>query len=163
MEKQIKDLSANHRKFGLDEKWITLLEEYISPIPGDFCSPSALVPVHTELMGEHVFVKQVGNHWDISGLIDFEPSMTAIPEYDFCAVGVFITRGDGELLRLFLSSYGYEDSQLTAELSRRLMKLLLLHRYCYLEWFISFLPEPERFTRIKQLEQCWFGGLIGKN
>ena len=83
--------------------------------------------------------------------------MVGHAEYEFCAVGLFLSQGDKDLFRLFLSSYGYGDSDLTAELSRRILGFLLLHRYSNLNWFLTFIPANRRFTRLAQLEQYWYG------
>lgn len=89
--------------------------------------------------------------------ISFEPSMVGQREYDFCAVGIFITQGNSGLFREFLSSYGYADSDLTDDLRRRIMMWLLLHRYSNLSWFLTLIPGTSNLTKLEELEQYWFG------
>jgi hygromycin-B 7''-O-kinase len=150
-------LIDNHRAFGLDERWVSQLTDYCDSISIDLHDPTQIAPLHTELMQEHIFVVRKGDEWHLSGLIDFEPSMIGHREYEFCAVGLFLTQGNRDLFRLFLSSYGYVEKELTADLSRRLMKLLLLHRYSNLKWFMTMIPPELRITTLRQLEQFWFG------
>jgi hygromycin-B 7''-O-kinase len=150
-------LVANHRNCGLSEEWIAQLRDYVDGCPQDFLDPLPPVPLHTELMQEHILLERTGAEWTPAGLVDFEPSMVGHADYEFCAVGLFITRGDRNLFRLFLSSYGYHEQDLTDELSRRIMTLMLLHRYSNLKWFFTFLPEGMRFTRLRQLEEYWYG------
>lgn len=157
IDHQIESLLDNHRSYDLDQAWIDQFEAYIDDCPLNPHNPDCLVPLHTELMGEHIFVRETRGRWTVSGLIDFEPSMVGHAEYEFCAVGLFLSRGDKDLFRLFLSSYGYGDSDLTDELSRRIMGFLLLHRYSNLKWFLSFLPPDARLTRLGELEQYWYG------
>ena len=72
-------------------------------------------------------------------------------------MGLFLTGGDRELFRHFLAAYGYQEAALTDELSRRIMVLLLLHRYGNLRRFLDLLPAGRQFSRLQELEQHWFG------
>jgi hygromycin-B 7''-O-kinase len=155
MAQQQTHLLEHHRAFGLAQPWVEQVEVYMRLHPLAFADPSQQVPLHTEVMREHVFVRQEGPAWALAGLIDFEPSMLGQREYEFAAVGVFITRGRRELLRQFLLGYGYTEAELTPLLSRKIMQLLLLHRYCNLNWFLTLTPPG--LTRLEELEQFWFG------
>jgi hygromycin-B 7''-O-kinase len=150
-------LVANHRAFGLEDKWLEMLVPYLGTCPLDAHDPDRIGPLHTELMPEHIFVTGHAGSWTISGLIDFEPSMVGHAEYEFAAVGVFLSRGDRCLLRRFLTVYGYRCGDLNRELSRRMMGFLLLHRYSNLKWFMASLPDKGGFARLEDLEQYWFG------
>ena len=157
IDNQCKSLLDIHRKFGLGQPWISQLNTYMEQDFPEVHNPEHLVPLHTELMPEHVIVRQVDAGWTLAGLVDFEPSMIGHAEYEHCAVGLFLTPGDTGLFRTFLSSCGYADSELTPALSRRIMQLLLLHRYGNLHRFLSQLPAHLSFTDLEQLEQYWFG------
>ena len=157
IEHQEKALLDNHRSFGLGGLWLNQLSDYLDTCRLDLHDPARLAPLHTELMLEHIFIKKSGTQWVLSGLIDFEPSMVGHIEYEFCAVGLFLTRGERDLFRAFLSSYGYPETELTDELSRRIMGLMLLHRYSNLKWFLTLLAADAQFTELRQLEQSWYG------
>ena len=83
--------------------------------------------------------------------------MVGHTEYEFCAVGIFITQGNPRLLRLFLSAYGYTTAALTPAFSRRMMALLLLHRYSNLRWFRNRAAGMAEMANLQQMEQYWFG------
>jgi hygromycin-B 7''-O-kinase len=157
IEGQQAGLLANQRSFGLEEQWLAQLDRYVGSASIDFHDPALMAPLHTELMRQHVLVRQDGNRWTISGLVDFEPSMVGHREYEFCAVGLFITAGDRDLLRLFLSSYGYDETALTQDLSRRIMVFTLLHRYGNLRKFLGLIPADLGLANLAQLEIYWFG------
>jgi hygromycin-B 7''-O-kinase len=157
IDQQQANLLSNHTAYGLPPEWLDQLPNYIDAIPLDLHNPARMAPLHTELMQEHLFVKPEGNGWVISGLIDFEPSMVGHREYELGAVGLFITQGDHELWRMFLSAYGFQQADLTPELSRRIMKWVLLHRYSNLQWFLTLIPEGVPKTKFEHLEQYWFG------
>lgn len=150
IDHQRQNLLVNHRNFGLAQEWLDQLVAYVDSLAIDFHDPAQMVPLHTELMQEHIFVQREGDRWKLSGLIDFEPSMIGHREYEFCAVGLFLTQGDKNLFQTFLAAYGYAEF----DVSRRIMIFLLLHRYCNLNWFFTFLPQP--MTTLQQLEQFWF-------
>ena len=157
IDHQVEALTANHRAFGLEERWVEMLASYLDTCPIDPHDPTRIGPLHTELVPEHVFVTGHAGRRTISGLIDFEPSMVGHAEYEFAAVGVFLSRGDREALRRFLTAYGHCSRDLNRELSRRMMGFLLLHRYANLKWFMTFLPPQSGFARLEDLEQFWFG------
>jgi hygromycin-B 7''-O-kinase len=155
IEEQRTNLVDHHRAYGLEPLWLDQLVEYVESCPIDYHDPARLVPLHTELMPDHLFVQAQGSEWRLTGLIDFEPWMMGYAEYEFAAVGLFITQGNRDLFRLFLNSYGYQE--IPADLSRQIMVFLLLHRYSNLNWFLNLLPPDHGFTTLHQLEQYWYG------
>lgn len=154
---QMENLIKNHQGYKLAEKWLSQLEEYMDFPSLDAHNPAHMVPLHTEFMGDHIFVKRENGGIICSGLIDFEPSMVGHVEYEFCAPGVFVTQGNPKLFRLFLTSYGLPETELTPQLSRRVMMFVLLHRYCDMNWFVSLIPDHFHFETLAQLEKYWFG------
>lgn len=157
IENQRESLLQRHREFGMPPEWIKQLEKYTADCPEELLHPERLMPLHTELMQEHLFVSKQGSQWKLTGLIDFEPSMTGNAEYEFCAAGIFLTQGRKKLFRRLLSSYGYDANALTPALSRRIMILLLLHRYGNVHRFLNQLPGLPQFSTLEELEQYWFG------
>lgn len=156
IDRQRQNLLTNHEKLGLEPHWLNQLEEYVATVTIDFHEQQNMVPLHTELMPDHFFVNPADGEWRLSGLIDFEPALVGLREYDFAAVGVFLTQGNPALFRTFLTAYGYQVTDLTDDFRRRLMILLLLHRYCRLSWFLQLIPASYQMTRLAQLEAYWF-------
>lgn len=143
------NLLKNHSEFGLDHAWTKKIIQFIQNTdPIEFSSTTAIC--HTEIMKEHIFVTKGLNGFKVTGLIDFEPSMAAIPEYDFCSVGLFVSAGEEGLFKHFLKSYGYRGS------STGIMRMLLLHRYSNMKWFISTIPDSLDLRSIEDLSNYWF-------
>jgi hygromycin-B 7''-O-kinase len=157
IEQQHENLLSHHQGYGLDPAWLAQLPDYLNGCGLEMQEAGQLAPLHTELMPEHIFVRQEGARWTLSGLIDFEPAMVGQAEYEFCAVGLFLTPGNKRLFRLFLASYGYPEAVLSGALSRRIMGLMLLHRYSNLKRFLTSLPPHLQFTQLGELEQYWYG------
>ncbi len=143
------NLEKSHKEFGLNKIWTDKISDYIKKTePVEFSSETVFC--HTEIMKEHLFVKNGRKGYEITGIIDFEPSMAAIPEYDFCSVGLFISEGEKELFQHFLNSYGYSGN------SSSVMRMLLLHRYSNMKWFMSTIPESITVNSVEDLCRYWF-------
>lgn len=139
-----------------------LAEEWVEQIPGFLASqdlralaeaPQALL--HTEIMREHVLVREGRAGWELGGLFDFEPARLGAAEYDVASVGVFLAAGEPELLRAYLRGYGYADRLLTDALQERFMVYTLLHRYSNLRWYLERLPARSAST-LHALAREWF-------
>ncbi|HET6290724.1 MAG TPA: aminoglycoside phosphotransferase family protein, partial [Amycolatopsis sp.] len=92
-----------HRRTGLDESWIARIPAFLDSV--DLGDPPA-VPLHTEFMRDHLMVVHDGERPRLTGLFDFEPAMRGAAEYDFVAVGLFVSGGDKDFLRRLLAGYG---------------------------------------------------------
>ncbi len=152
IDEQKKYLIDNHIAYGIDASRLGEISKFIrlgSPIEDTMRK----VICHTEIMREHLFITCSEQGIELSGLLDFEPSMIAVPQYDLCAAGLFITAGDGELFRILLNAY---DPNWIPH-PHEIMRMLLLHRYSNLRWFISMLPEHMRDRNISELAEYWFG------
>jgi hygromycin-B 7''-O-kinase len=117
-------------------------------------NPEPRVLLHTEIMREHLFV--VPDPWRLSGVVDFEPAMPGAREYEFVAVGCFVSATDARFLRDVLLGYGYAADELGPELSRRLLAWGLLHRYADLAWWLERMPFPGT-PSLAELAGWWFG------
>jgi len=62
-------------------------------------------------------------------LIDFGDVMTGRGEYDLLGPSAFMTAGVPRRVRSLFGGFGYSASDITPALKRRLMALMLLHRF----------------------------------
>jgi hygromycin-B 7''-O-kinase len=144
---------ARQRARGLDVRWAAQIPEFLDSVP---LPPSPPVLLHTEVMREHLLATSgPAGGWSLSGLYDFEPAMMGDPEYEFVAVGVFVSRGDARFLRRLLTAYGYPDDRLDAALQRRLLAYTLLHRYSDLSWYLEEMPAPPAPTLDALAARWW--------
>ncbi|WP_040924364.1 phosphotransferase family protein [Saccharomonospora iraqiensis] len=137
---------------GLARHWLDQIPDYLDRVGLGTPAP---VLLHTEFLPAHVLVRHDGRRWLPSGLLDFEPARTGAAEYDFVAVGTFLTRGDPVLLRRFLRGYGIGDHPGTG-FARRCLAYTLLHRYANLPGYLAALPAPAR-PELTALADAWFG------
>lgn len=147
-------VAARQRRLGLGEPWSAALDPWLSGV--DLGAPPE-VPIHTEVMREHVFVEEVDGRWALSGLLDFEPSTLGAAEYEFASVGLFWSCGDPALLRAVLLGYGTDAAQLGPAFERRVLAWALLHRYSNVPWYLRRMPAPDGVATWDALAAHWFG------
>ncbi|KTC87137.1 Phosphotransferase enzyme family protein [Legionella drozanskii LLAP-1] len=102
-------------------------------------------------------VTQIDGVWHICGLIDFGDAMLGLPEYDLLGPGAFLIQGDKQLLREFLTSYGYLPNEMTEILSHQLMALMLLHQYSNLNIQVRIPNWKDKVNNLKELEGLVWG------
>lgn len=144
------EVMAHQTGLGLAEHWREQIPGFLD---GTELGEPAPVLLHTEVMPEHLFVDP--DTFDPTGMLDFEPAMRGAPEYEFSAVGVFLTAGDTGLLRELLLGYGYHAAELEESLAHRLLAYTLLHRYSNLSTYLRLLPGPDEPT-LPSLARRWF-------
>lgn len=126
---QIEGCRARHERFGLPQKFLDGVDELLR----DAAELAALDGVPVILTGEYIpenlLLSRVGAGWRLSGLIDFGDVMTGRGEYDLLGPSVMMAAGMPRRVRSLFAGYGYAASDLTPDLKRRLMALMLLHRF----------------------------------
>jgi hygromycin-B 7''-O-kinase len=146
---------SEQRDLGLPALWADQIPGFLDRVALP-CRPRVLL--HTEIMREHLLAAEnPDGSWRLCGLIDFEPAMRGMREYEFVAVGIFVARGDGRFLARTLTSYGYHPDQLGPDLRRRLLAWGILHRYSNLPWWMRELPGPNPGPlTLESLADRWF-------
>ncbi|MFG2562930.1 phosphotransferase family protein [Streptomyces sp. NPDC048496] len=130
---------------GLSAGWLEQIPEFLASVPLPRAPHRSLL--HTEVMQQHFLVDPDG--WRLTGLFDFEPAMIGDRAYDFVGVGLFVTRGDPQLLAQLAKAYGhtFEPTELLA--------YTLLHVYSNLSWYMRELHVPAEGT-LPSLAEAWF-------
>lgn len=91
--------------------------------------------------------------WEISGLFDFADSRVGFHEYEFLAVGVLMTQGQGWIQREFFRAYGYAESDFDETMRKRLMMLTMLYETSDLRRYaLRLKPEAVDFS-LEELEK----------
>ncbi|MFC1853978.1 phosphotransferase family protein [candidate division CSSED10-310 bacterium] len=134
----------HHQHFELDPHWLKQIPEFLESVTlhSSFDTPPVLL--HTEIMRQHLLVDVTASQPKITGLIDFEPSMIGHFEYELASITLFVTGSDTHLFPIFLKNYKAELLK-DAELKRRILAYILLHRYSYLNWFLTLMPPVNNF------------------
>jgi hygromycin-B 7''-O-kinase len=157
LEERSRAAVEQQRRKGVGREWLEQIESFLSENAALLERSSPGVPLHTEPTDSAWLVRPNGDRWILCGLLDFADSMTGDPEYDFPAVGIFITKGDRALFGRFLAAYDHDRKNLDDSLITRLMMLTLLHRYCHLPWFISLSGFESPTPSLRSLAAFWYG------
>ena len=128
MRGQIAGCRARHERLGLSQKFLDGLDDLLR-------DATALIPMNPQpviLTGEYIpenfLLDCSGDDWHLAGLIDFGDVMTGWREYDLLGPSAFLAAGRTGRVRSLFEGYGYSRAEVSFELKRRLMALMLLHR-----------------------------------
>lgn len=157
LEKQIANCVEQHQTKELPEALLQQLPVYLDAIKEALPKIQKPVILTGEYTPMNFLVKQIDGVWHISGLIDFGDAMLGLPEYDLLGPGAFLIQGDKQLLREFLTSYGYLPNEMTEMLSHQLMALMLLHQYSNLNIQVRIPNWKEKVGNLKDLESLVWG------
>ena len=129
MSRQIEGCRARHERLGLPQKYLDGLDELLR-------DAAALIPLDAppviltgEYIPENFLLSRESAGWRLSGLIDFGDVMTGRGEYDLLGPSAFMTAGLPRRVRSLFEGFGYSSADINPTLKRRLMALLLLHRF----------------------------------
>ena len=82
-----------------------------------------------EYIPENFLLSRDNAGWRLSGLIDFGDVMTGRGEYDLLGPSVLMAGGMPRRVQSLFAGFGYAASDITSDLKRRLIALMLLHRF----------------------------------
>jgi len=126
--RQIEGCRARHTRLGLAQRFLDGFDVILR-------DAATLIPLgepHVILIGEYIpenfLLSREGNKWGLSGLFDFGDVMTGFGEYDLLGPSAFMTAGMKRRVRSLFEGFGYSSADVTPDVKRRLMALMLLHR-----------------------------------
>lgn len=129
MREQIAGCRARHARLGLARKFLDDLDGLL----GDAAAMIPMQPQAVILTGEYIpenLLLDIGDgDCRLAGVIDFGDVMTGWREYDLMGPSAFMAAGRPRRVRSLFDGYGYSRKDMTFELKRRLMALLMLHRF----------------------------------
>jgi hygromycin-B 7''-O-kinase len=126
---QIEGCRARHERFGLPQKFLDGLAELLSDAAGLIALDGPPVILTGEYIPENFLLSRDNAGWRLSGLIDFGDVMTGRGEYDLLGPSAFMVAGMPRRMQSLFAGFGYSTSDITPDLKRRLMALMLLHRF----------------------------------
>lgn len=155
--KQIKNCLEKHQSTKLSKHLLQEIPNYLESIKESLLRIKKPVILTGEYTPMNFLVKKSGDIWHINGLIDFGDSMLGLPEYDLLGPGAFLIQGDKQLLKEFLTAYGYSVDRMTDTLSHQLTALMLLHQYSNLNIQIRIKNWQSKVSSMKDLENLVWG------
>jgi hygromycin-B 7''-O-kinase len=128
MRRQIEGCRARHTRLGLPEKFRGGLDDLLRDAAALTALDRPPVILTGEYIPENFLLGRDGDGWHLAGLIDFGDVMTGRGEYDLLGPSAFMTAGMPRRVRSLFGGFGYSAADITPDLKRRLMALMLLHR-----------------------------------
>jgi hygromycin-B 7''-O-kinase len=129
MREQIEGCGARHRRLGLPQKYWEGLDEIVRDAATLIPMDASPVILTGEYIPENFLLSCEGGNWRLSGLIDFGDVLTGWGEYDLLGPSAFMTAGKPGRVRSLFRGFGYLPDEVTPTVRRRLMALMLLHRF----------------------------------
>jgi hygromycin-B 7''-O-kinase len=153
IEKQIKGCRARQQRLGLPQKYLAglddLLREAAELIPMD----TTPVILTGEYIPENILLSCQSGVWRLSGLIDFGDVMTGWGEYDLLGPSAFMTAGMPRRVRSLFRGFGVPEADINQALTRRLLILMLLHRFSDPVRHISIEGWQDKTDTLAELER----------
>jgi hygromycin-B 7''-O-kinase len=125
---QIEGCRARHERLGLPQKFLDGFDELLGEVTTLIPADAPPVILTGEYIPENFLLSRDASGWQLSGLIDFGDVFTGWREYDLLGPSAFMTGGMPRRVRSLFQGFGYSQRDITPNLTRRLMALLLLHR-----------------------------------
>ncbi len=129
MARQIAGCRARHQRLGLPPKFLDGLDDLLADAEALVALDALPVILTGEYIPENFLLSCDDGDWRLSGLIDFGDVMTGRSEYDLLGPSAFMTAGMPRRVRSLFEGFGYSRPDIDFTLKRRLMALLLLHRF----------------------------------
>lgn len=126
---QIEGCRARHERLGLPQKYLDGLDHILRDAAALIPTDARPVILTGEYIPENFLLSQQGGNWRLGGLIDFGDVMTGWKEYDLLGPSAFMTAGMPRRVESLFRGFGYSQADIDSTLKRRLMALLLLHRF----------------------------------
>jgi hygromycin-B 7''-O-kinase len=129
MRGQIEGCRARHERFGLPQKFLDGLDDLLRDAAAMLALNGPPVILTGEYIPENFLLGRDGAGWRLSGLIDFGDVMTGRGEYDLLGPSALMAGGMPRRVQSLFEGFGYSVSDITPDLKRQLMALMLLHRF----------------------------------
>jgi hygromycin-B 7''-O-kinase len=128
MRRQIEGCRARHARLGLPQKFLNGLDDLLRDAAALTALDGPPVILTGEYIPENFLLSRGSSGWQLAGLIDFGDVMTGMREYDLLGPSAFMTAGMPRRVRSLFGGFGYSAADITPDLKRRLMALMLLHQ-----------------------------------
>ncbi|WFU17353.1 aminoglycoside 3'-phosphotransferase/choline kinase family protein [Bradyrhizobium sp. CB3481] len=154
MRGQIEGCRARHARLGLPAKFLDGIDELLRDTAAALLALDGPPVILTgEYIPENFLLSRGGSGWQLAGLIDFGDVMTGRGEYDLLGPSAFMTSGMPRRVRCLFEGFGYSAADITPELKRRLMALMLLHQFSDPIRHICIEGWQQKAANLKELQE----------
>lgn len=156
LEQQAAGCRARHERAGLPRHLLDDLERSLASTRGVLPADVEPVLLTGEFTPSNLLVERREERWHLCGLIDLGDAMSGAREYDLLGPATFLACGVRERLEALLRGYEGLRADLSRDRARRLMRMLLLHRFANFDVQIGIEGWRERARDLDELERLVF-------
>nr|WP_244440694.1 aminoglycoside 3'-phosphotransferase/choline kinase family protein [Bradyrhizobium oligotrophicum] len=128
LREQLAGCYARHQRLGLPPALLAQLGGFLQDAAGMLPANPQPVILTGEYIPENFLVARDGEGWRVRGLFDFGDVMVGFDEYDLLGPSAFMAAGHPGRVRALFEGYGFARDDMTWQLKRRLLALMLLHQ-----------------------------------
>ncbi|WP_035638431.1 aminoglycoside 3'-phosphotransferase/choline kinase family protein [Bradyrhizobium sp. ORS 375] len=128
LQAQVRGCHDRHERLGLPPPLLAGLDDLLQEAGGLLPRDPDPVILTGEYIPENFLVTRGSDGWRVSGLFDFGDVMTGFGAYDLLGPSAFMAAGHRGRVRALFEGYGLTPTDVTWQLKRRLLALMLLHR-----------------------------------
>ena len=129
MQRQIAGCRARHQRLGLAQKYLDGLDDVLRAAVELIPMNAPRVILTGEYIPENFMLARKADAWRLAGLIDFGDTQAGFGDYDLLGPSVFMAAGRPRRVRSLFEGFGYARNDVDFALKRRLMALMVLHRF----------------------------------
>lgn len=139
-----------HDWHALPEHLLDQIEAYLPPIEMLVDERSDPLLLHCDLNEDHLLGLFAGEHWTLTGIIDFGDATAGDWFYELVALHIGLWHCEKRLLRVFLESYGAGPAQ-REQFVLRAMSYTLLHEFGVLRQVFDEFPAAASIESLEEL------------
>ncbi len=128
LQAQLAGCRARHQQLGLPQMLLDRLDDLLREAAAVLPRDPRPVILTGEYIPENFLLARDGDGWRVSGLFDFGDVMIGFGEYDLLGPSAFMTAGNPGRVRALFDGYGLAPSDITWQMKRRLLALMMLHQ-----------------------------------
>ena len=151
---QYANLENHHKNNEISDQFFSQLLEYSKF--ETLQKSDQLVLLTGEYTPFNLIMNKVDGMWKFTGLIDFADCFVGNAKYDLLGPIAFMFYPYQGLNRIFLESYGYQQSELNSDLQKELMTYLLLHRFSNIPFYQEKSEAARNAKTLEVLETIFF-------
>ncbi|UFZ02868.1 aminoglycoside 3'-phosphotransferase/choline kinase family protein [Bradyrhizobium ontarionense] len=128
LQAQMAGCHARHQRLGLPQTLLAGLDDLLQEAAVLLPPNPQPVILTGEYIPENFLVEREGGGWRVSGLFDFGDVMAGFGEYDLLGPSAFMAAGHPGRVRALFEGYGFAPADISWQLKRRLLALMMLHQ-----------------------------------
>ncbi|GHO96951.1 hypothetical protein KSF_069990 [Reticulibacter mediterranei] len=154
------EVVADHARWGcLPAHLVAQIEEYMPDLTTLIDEKEIPALLHCDLNSDHVLGERIAGYWRPTGVIDFGDARVGDRIYELVALHLGLFHCDGQMLRIFLEAYGFDEA-LRRDFVRRAMSMTLLFEFNVCTHIFQHIPGAASVGTLDELAELVWGNVL---